>query len=292
MNNLILRYMLILLGAGLAACEGIGGVGILTKEFSPDLPEVPRLAVQCFISPQDTVVGARITWVEPTVGPVDFRQTQFDVVRNAWVVLSNGPDSLYLDSFSVFRGEYVARTQNFPIEGGQTYFLLITTPEGYSVKSSCTVPASVVNAQSVEILKRPNQTGGFEFLVRWQDIPGEINYYSLHELVLFQDTLLTRIQAESTQYNFSGEENDGGFFTSEPFPYTGSVVFNSGNRQQQLVFINHVDKNYYEFHRTLIEQTLRYVDGGTFAEPLEVYSNIEGGYGVFAGYNRLSVVVP
>lgn len=51
----------------------------------------------------------------------------------------------------------------------------------------------------------------------------------------------------------------------------------------------HVDKNYYDYHRTLQQQND--IDGNPFAEPVLISTNIEGGLGCFGAYNRTTKTV-
>lgn len=55
------------------------------------------------------------------------------------------------------------------------------------------------------------------------------------------------------------------------------------------VFLLHTDENYYRYHDAINRQ--RDVGDNPFAEPVLIPSNIVGGLGCFAGYNRTTVVV-
>ena len=49
-------------------------------------------------------------------------------------------------------------------------------------------------------------------------------------------------------------------------------------------FLKNVSFEYYEYFRTGMKQ-LEVIED-PFAEPVRIYSNIEGGKGIFAGYNE------
>jgi hypothetical protein len=55
-----------------------------------------------------------------------------------------------------------------------------------------------------------------------------------------------------------------------------------------LIYIHSIDKHYYNFHKS-IENVTDYGDN-PFAESTHLYSNIEGGLGVFASYVAASAV--
>ena len=55
-----------------------------------------------------------------------------------------------------------------------------------------------------------------------------------------------------------------------------------------LLLLSSLSEDYFEYQRTLSEQVL----SGPFVEPQGVYSNIEGGLGIFAGYTNTSLLLP
>ncbi|MBD0254725.1 MAG: DUF4249 family protein, partial [Cytophagales bacterium] len=52
-------------------------------------------------------------------------------------------------------------------------------------------------------------------------------------------------------------------------------------------YLLHTDRAYFEYHRTLRANA----DSNPFAEPVLLYSNVEGGLGVFAAFNRTTLEV-
>ena len=45
-----------------------------------------------------------------------------------------------------------------------------------------------------------------------------------------------------------------------------------------------MSKDYFEYHRSLEHQYQYWSTGDPLASPVDVYSNVAGGYGVFGGY--------
>ena len=61
-----------------------------------------------------------------------------------------------------------------------------------------------------------------------------------------------------------------------------------GGRDELLLLLSSLSEDYFEYHRTLNEQVL----SDPFVEPQRVYSNVEGGLGIFAGYTNTSLLLP
>lgn len=82
-------------------------------------------------------------------------------------------------------------------------------------------------------------------------------------------------------------------FDGQEYSWTGVLFVETwGEGQPQpdefLVILSSLSEDYFEYQRTLIN-TL-YAD--EFSEPLRVYSNVEGGLGIFAGYANTRVILP
>lgn len=54
-------------------------------------------------------------------------------------------------------------------------------------------------------------------------------------------------------------------------------------------YLLHTDEHYFLYHRSV--RNASYSQDNPFAEPVLVYTNVEGGLGVFAAYNRTTQVV-
>ena len=61
-----------------------------------------------------------------------------------------------------------------------------------------------------------------------------------------------------------------------------------GGRDEVLLLLSSLSEDYFEYQRTLKEQFL----SGPFLEPQRVYSNVEGGLGIFAGYTNTRLLLP
>lgn len=157
----------------------------------------------------------------------------------------------------------------------------------------------------------------FEVTVRFQDPPGEANFYHLR---FFQELSRYRIEGSDTIVNpattvqrilqvrslsdrlpFLAADNDRGILIRDDvldgllneFTFSGSLIYNSqlylpGNF---LVELRSVSKEYYDFHASVARQQNT---DGPFSSGIDLKDNIDNGVGSFAGFstNTSSVVVP
>lgn len=280
-----LKTIPLLLGMlSLAACEdGLGG--LFRREANhARVPYEPKPVVVGFISPQDTMVRVQVRYSEPSVGFVPDDRRDSDDIENATVTLSNGEKTVTLPYDPRGWKDFHISTREFAIEPGRTYLLKVTTPDGMRAEAACTVPASRVDFQTV----RTSRDRDSSMTLRWQDIAGQRNYYSLFGQVIDRRPDGTRrIASESGYHGLSDENNDGGTITSPKMGFGTTQYYSDGSGQLVEMVVCTTDWHYYEFHRTLENQ--RYANENIFAEPSPIYTNVAGGLGVFAGYNQLRI---
>ena len=82
------------------------------------------------------------------------------------------------------------------------------------------------------------------------------------------------------------------FFDGREYTWTTTLSLRIGGdglgRNELLLLLSSLSEDYFEYQRTLVE----HLNSGTFVEPLRVYSNVEGGLGIFAGYTNTSLILP
>ncbi|MES2731674.1 MAG: DUF4249 domain-containing protein [Bacteroidota bacterium] len=259
---------------GLTACEN----DLFTKEVNnAKIPYTPGLVVESFICPQDTVIQVKVRRKEPTVGIVEEGKDKYDAVADAQVTLSDGSNTVTL-AYDKFLG-YQIKASQLPISPGKTYFLKVSSPDGLSTEASCTVPMAVVDTNRVELLVEFDKKKQPKIIVRWPDFPGEVNYYSIFELETYAASNLHELR----YYSISDEGQDGAWLSQR-------VGFKRSEAGYEVVlFICNTDRHYYEFHRTLAIQAQN--RDNPFAQPSPLYTNIQGGLGVFAAYNRAALSI-
>jgi len=254
-----------------SSCEDI-----FLKETDVNLAIENKLVVESFISPQDDEIVVRLKYAQPTVGYVPFEKSSSNPIPDATVKLSNG-DSTVILTFHEFK-DYTIAADSFPIQPGVTYFLDIKTLNGLVAKSTCTVPINKVDTSSIS-----SERVDDKLFVTWKDIPDENNWYSLFHL---------RFEWDENQWNlgtnylldemFTDENADGAIFNTN-FYYTAV----SNNSYYNILLLCNVDEQYYKFHKTKAAQFA--ANESIFSEPSSIYTNIEGGYGVFAAYNAVAI---
>lgn len=300
MKKIFLYIPLIIGQFFLLSCES------LVKEIDPSfLPETDsKLVVACFISPQDTVLAAKVTETKLLIGTTgDIR----DDITNATVSLSDGSKSIQL-IYSAKFGYYRALPAALPILEGKTYTITVSTPDGRKVNASTTVPANTpikeikIDSTTVNDFQRGNSIKNTEYDVKviWQDKAGEANYYraiSAYDIVYqisesktnkkLSDTLISTLVDLRT---IDDKNTDGQLLslnrTFVPSMNIGSIQNNrevSDKRVNKIkVGLFQTDIHYYNYHTSLRRQR---ENNNPFAEPVLLYTNINGGFGCFGAYN-------
>ena len=279
----------------LCACEQV---------IEPDLPEHPPLLVlQAFFTSDGawTAHVGRSSWIlEP-------RSRDYRPVADAAVELLAG-DRV------VGELEFDEGAQRFVFEGGAlqaggTYSLRVTAPGFETVRATDTVPGPVPT--SVQ-LYRPRASAGSEsgagrdlsIELEIQDPPGEANYYQIsmfrvytgRQIYRYEEYFSTKDPSILADNSVDGSPFEEGDFEGKA-AYFRDTLFDGSTHEIKLstdfdgdpdfseirLQVLYISAAYYEYLKTarLHRDTL----DNPFAEPLNVYSNVENGYGIFAGYS-------
>ncbi|RCR68747.1 DUF4249 domain-containing protein [Larkinella punicea] len=297
----------------LSACNS------LIQDVDPDkLPKVDqKIVVQCYISPQDTLLRATVSQSRVVLGTNDN-----SVTNGHQVVLSEGSRSIEL-KFNPSLSAFVADARQFPIEAGKTYRLKVQKGV-QSVEAVCTVPQAIpLTTVKLDSARLGNDRDGSLFWsyyiqASWQDPAGSVNMYRLAgDYEFLQVTTSTRPNQPPTQNSqqminqlgfnedntdFLSDRNRNGqmitsqrgylYLNSQTYSYVsnGSVYTNSTISKRPIkinFYLLNVDMNYHAYHHALELQNDA-VDN-PFAEPALVPTNIQGGLGCFGAYNRSTI---
>ncbi|WP_077919272.1 DUF4249 domain-containing protein [Spirosoma sp. 209] len=248
-----------------------------------------KLYVLCFISPQDTLLTAKVAMSEPQI-IATLEPTL--LVKTATVTLSDGQASiplLYSDSL----GYYVARPLGrFRIRAGQTYQLTVSMGDDRRVQATATVPPAIpigqVRIDSSILAQTGNRTSiRYTTTIDWAS-PGGLNYYrgwgELTQTIQTQQGRLPETRISRPDFFVLRENNTGPGPYSTTGSFTLTVAPGSLVRTARTRFgLFNTDQNYYQYHATLREQLN--TPNSLFAGTPVLFSNMEGGYGVFAAYN-------
>jgi hypothetical protein len=257
-----------------------------------------KLVVTSFISPQDTLLRVSVLESVPAIGKN--RLSSGDIL-NATVSITDGERSVNL-LYDTQALAYTADAETLPVIPGKTYFLEVTDAKGRKATASCTVPVNAAPALEIAIDSAKARYGGdyieYFMLMKWQDTPGEINYYRVFaEVTITQEgvdnTYTQPVYFEDYSFNislYSDNRLDGARFSSpKGFIYKPSYSPQQPVTSTLYAYLLNTDEHYYRYHQSLMNNYN--TDGNPFAEPVLIYSNIEGGLGVFAAYNRTTAAM-
>ena len=297
------------------------GCGSLRQEVEPKgITQQPEaIVVACFISPQDTVLAARVTRSSPVLGVNG--QVGADIA-NAVVVLSDGSRSVqlrparYTTNYGYPTTYFRASASSLPILVGKTYTLTVQAPDGRSVKATCTVPAAVpveqITIDSSITTDFGERRKEYHARLRWRDPAGQPNFYrvagsnqySQRRTIrnpttgVVSDTLIGYTEAWrfdgsqiSTDATRDGQTIVSGRGLLPPFSYSrinGVLVSRPPSGRLDGYLLN-VDENYYRYHDGVARQNE--VRDNPFAEPVPIPTNIQGGLGCFGAYNQSTLTL-
>jgi hypothetical protein len=240
----------------------------------------PKLVVGCFISPQDSGITVTLTRSLPIFDPNHQSNPDNDPIPDASVVISNGINSHPIP-YNYKTRQYELPANQFPILSGQAYSLAVSTPNRESVSATCTVPASNLTSLDVDFTDTISYLK--KCVVKWKDIPNQPNYYRAFGEIEFINNISNM---RDTNYNslygrnilFSDYEKDGQELSCKLEGQQGWGKVISYNFR-----VLHVDKEYYNYLNSLLHYNS---SNDPFSEPSPVYTNIKGGLGVFAAYQK------
>ncbi|HPI70784.1 MAG TPA: DUF4249 domain-containing protein [Tenuifilaceae bacterium] len=257
-------------------------------EDVPDdiLPKAePKLVVESFISPNDTI-RVRICKSLPInynyYLTSDDQYNEFPPLRDASVSIRNthtgDPVSIPYDSLSGF---YVLYPSQFSVEKGQEYELKVNHTELGETIARTRVPSSTpdllsVKIDTVEVHTYEGVETDYDLVISGiiKDTGGEKNFYRIIFTFYYcYEYDYVYCYTDMVEKLISDTGSDG-----QELPFTLYIYGYSW--QYYKVKILSTDINYYHFHRTLENWS----EGNPFVEPTPVYSNIEGGLGIFGSY--------
>ncbi|RAK02503.1 uncharacterized protein DUF4249 [Larkinella arboricola] len=319
---MVIRSILlsVLLVFGTMACQN------LVTEIDPSrLPQMDRkLVVNGYLSPQDTVLAVSVSSSQTVLG--DIVGDSVNTVGEATVTIRSEGKAITL-AYDPAERAYLADARRFPIQAGKTYTVQVDAPGFETVTSSCTVPQAVPVAELKLDSTRNYTDSGIELTwtygvrVVWQDPAGETNFYR----VVGYGECLSRIPPTGTAHidsttpkvltrgiigfgrleQFISDRNQDGqrlvsargevprFFDYAYYDSTTQQTYSGSHFYTKPLTLRlsvlQTDENYYRYHRARQQQ--RQSQGNPFAEPILMPSNIQGGLGCFAAYNRSTMEV-
>ncbi|MFD2515032.1 DUF4249 domain-containing protein [Pontibacter locisalis] len=264
-----------------------------------DMSTTPMLVVTSFISPQDTALAVELRRTQPAIG----KQSSYEELKvtDATVTISDGSQTVNL-TYHTAHDKYFTSKNSLPVVAGKSYFLKVTTPSGDKAEAVCTVPLLTgIRVTELNYNVTPMVNYGYpmnlhKISFKWQDAPGVENYYHLVSYRTYKYTygyppvIETQHEAAYTDNSkiFIGDaKQDGNILHSPEFTITSGDPDHAPKPINVVAVLAVTDRAYYQYHQTVLSQEN---DGGNpFAEPRQIYSNVQGGLGVFAAYNQIKV---
>jgi Domain of unknown function (DUF4249) len=294
----------------------LAGCGSLRQEVNPDRlnREAEKLVVSCFISPQDTVLAARVSLSSPVLGVSN--PSHIDI-SNATVVLSDGSQSVPLFFTAGPKGGnsfYRADARLLPIVVGKSYTLTVQIPDGRQVTATCSVPEPVslerIAIDSASITDFGLSRKDYHVRLYWRDPAGRVNFYRVagNNEYTSRSRYYTGpgVPLRDTVYYTTGsvffepssvtndQGNDGQAFISGRGRLSLSYSWTNGKQDPSYptrlnAYLLATDINYYQYHDAVERQNQS--GDNPFAEPVPIPSNVQGGLGCFGAYNRSTLTI-
>ncbi|GAB3800356.1 hypothetical protein GCM10028819_25490 [Spirosoma humi] len=289
-----LLLTLILSSLLFTACESnreeVQPVGLTTQ--------TGRLVVNCFISPQDTVLTAKVTRSRPVLDSDPSKSVE---ITDALVQLTNGTQTVALVYDSQLR-YYRATAAKMPIRASATYTLTVRTPDGNQVTAVTTVPQAVslktvVLDSSLVTQVDKSSKKQYSVVCNWQDAGTATNFYQIQGSIkgIQRELPSTASYTNLSVVPFKMADNNSGLLSNRGVSAllsasaylcdeVGAETINKRCRSSAVsVSLLHIDEMYYRYNEALDRQLQ--ASTNPFAEPVLIPSNIQGGLGCFGSYN-------
>lgn len=235
-----------------------------------------------FLNPDADTITIALSLAE---GVSDHKEKiiSFEDLENAEVKLEHNGQSINLAFLKVLDDQvwggdnrrfvfYALRSQ-FPILPGETYSVSARNKDIFALQSIVTVPAKAFDFdyEVTGPFNRPDGQAEYKVNVKVLDPGNMISFMRV----------LTQYKDQYSVYNMLDEvsqpkrESDGSIKFS--FPYFGETP---GRDQETTLNVSNISESYYRYMKSIENGDGE--NGNPFAEPTTMYTNIEGGYGVFA----------
>lgn len=241
----------------------------------------PRLCINCILNP-DSIVTATLTLSRGVTNNFDF-----EPVDDATIILTTGKG--YIDTLNALgNGNY---NLNYKPTGGVPYNLFVAHEKYDNISSTTTVPAYPHIDWKITdtVSSYPSENKYFvKINVEIHDNPNETNYYWMETFETnapFIDGFNRSIDTESkygyVYYYFLRFSDDD---------YNGQTM--SLSFVKKLGYRRHVwtcDKHYDQYLKSSLKARLNAEKDLPFREPVQIFSNIENGYGIFGAVVATSI---
>ncbi len=279
------------------------------------LPKTEKLlVVQCIMSPYDERTTVSVDWSQDYFN--NKNQNPVSAVSKCVVTITSKGNTYILTEKQI--GVYTTDTTKMKVIPGQTYTLYVKESGGKEASAVCTVPVmsnsslNYVSMDSQTVKIRGHEEKHYTIHCELVDDISNTDFYAFYPLGFFsgweyiidfgtgkridsiwlqdqrQDIYLGIDQKYNADADFNGQKKKIDFPLQGPqnWGMPGAQSFYFDTLELQTI---HGNEAYFRYHRSL--ESFSQNEGDPFAEPTLIYSNINGGIGIFAAYIQKRVLV-
>ncbi len=313
-----MKYQLPLLLLFCLGCETI--VEVDAPEYSSEP------VVTSFFSPEDTWSAT----IHRSLGVNVKRDVTLEYISDASVMVTNGSQTIDVLRYQG-NGRYVSSTSVLPTDGIK-YTLQVDLPDKTSIQATSSAPSPVVISDySIKALPPPPESDPFQSTqyqieIAFSDPPGA-NFYRIGvynrrvnspragfpEEIIDPDSVYSLISFETITpgwaCNYSSDVELGvdpfdigrtdliceeftltdRLFDGRGYSWSGITDDVSEKTKELRLITSSLSEDYYKYLQSLDRNNLY---DPALEEPFPVYSNVNGGLGVFAGYTNTKLILP
>lgn len=256
---------------------------------SCDFLEIPEkkatknlLLVNSFISPQDTILSVEL---------FDIKENSFSInnknyIKEADVVISDKLGNFLNLKFNSLSNTYFSRIYDFKVLPGQEYFLTIVTKEFGRVVASCIVP-KILGSYDY-IIERNNRLITIKGV--WSNLISNMNYIINSNFYNCDESsckLIANLNNSDNLKYLTNQKITDDIEILNQLQITKNLVVEakiSAIDNNTAAYLNAIRKN-----RAWSLNIENLIPNLTEAPP--IYTNIEGGVGIFGAYNSISIKI-
>lgn len=275
-----LLYLFILAGSMLiSSCES------MISDVDID-PGKPKMVVNSYLYPGMDTVHVFLTLSKPLYTITNNTSYERQPITDAQVSIIH-QDVSYSLIYNPNTRDYISNSLS--IQTGNTYQLRVVSSSGEVVTASCTIPVQSPPEIEITSIQRP-LLNSYERIInfRFQDLEGLGDYYRVTGGFKYQygpspqDYWFDPIYMQAGEEFVSDQNRDGEFFI-----YKTNRLYVGDQNNKVYIYLSKTDKHYHKYHQSVFN----FEGENPFAEPVPVYSNIEGGLGVFASFYQTVIEV-
>lgn len=285
-SGIFLTILVSFIALFLASCEKISD-NVRLPEFNE------KLVVECFLNPDDTITYIKVATNKNIFGKLK----DYQPAGTLSGTISNGEVEAPLSVWS--NGLYFHHA-DMPVEQGKSYTLRVASSKGYSTSATCTVPTRgsyILEADTI------NYREVYDYYYEWN---GQTDRYYYEENYARINLFITDNSDVSNYYTVNTKRvtYDTLYYGKEPYVslsrsrdkyYSGKTLGTKRLIFSEDIYINltpTLDSLLVTYYLLAIDDEYRiyensfdnYTEGEVFTEVSPLYSNIEGGLGIFASY--------